>query len=243
MSACPPVDQCKLAMERLRKKSQQGIDKLLNFAQLDPQPDLPCPTNVPIEEGKIDGYLGEMELQWRHHGLLMRQLLDGPLEKISEDSIHAQRLKDALQEAKKDSLVLANVLKSLTKDKNRAVMKALDAYDLWQGGKGDQEKESGAGAIWEKTFELQDEAAGALDDILDMAESQNEQGADALVTMKEQSELYKANIEDANTVAEGFREGLARLTKLSATASRDPLGCGLCVLATIVVFACVKVSI
>eukprot|EP00656_Telonema_subtile_P027714 TRINITY_DN2985_c0_g1_i7.p1 TRINITY_DN2985_c0_g1~~TRINITY_DN2985_c0_g1_i7.p1 ORF type:complete len:238 (-),score=63.06 TRINITY_DN2985_c0_g1_i7:56-769(-) len=227
MSACPPVDQCKLAMERLRKKSQQGIDKLLNFAQLDPQPDLPCPTNVPIEEGKIDGYLGEMELQWRHHGLLMRQLLDGPLEKISEDSIHAQRLKDALQEAKKDSLVLANVLKSLTKDKNRAVMKALDAYDLWQGGKGDQEKESGAGAIWEKTFELQDEAAGALDDILDMAESQNEQGADALVTMKEQSELYKANIEDANTVAEGFREGLARLTKLSATASRDPLGLSL----------------
>jgi len=229
-------------MERLRKKAQNGIDNLLNFASTPAIPESKPPMNVPQVEGQIEGFLGEMELQWRHHGLLSRQLLEAPLEKIAKDSTHHARLTDAKLEAKKDSMIFGNLHKSLTKDKNRALMRAMETYNIWMGGKSELDVESGAGAVWEKTFALQDEAGSALDDILEMADSQNKQGASALETMNEQSDLYKANIEDANEVAAGFREGIERLKNLTATASQDPLGCFMCGISCVVIALCVYVS-
>eukprot|EP00658_Telonema_sp_P-2_P001877 TRINITY_DN10694_c0_g1_i8.p1 TRINITY_DN10694_c0_g1~~TRINITY_DN10694_c0_g1_i8.p1 ORF type:complete len:281 (+),score=83.41 TRINITY_DN10694_c0_g1_i8:124-966(+) len=242
MSACPPVDQCKATMERLRKKSQQIIDRLTSFAKADVVVGKDCPLNLPMEESKLENFLSEMEMQWRHHGLLTRTMLVEPSQRLDKNSAHVDTLQDAVDEAKKDSVMFSNVIKALTKDKNRAVMYAMEKYNLWQGGTTEDNADSQAGAIWAQTFALQDEAADDLDEILQMADDQNQQGAESLQTMKEQTEMYKENIESAKEVTELFKEGLARLAKLTDTASKDPLGTGMCVLCCIIVVLCVYVT-
>jgi len=231
-------------MTRLLNKAQDQVDKLTDFAQNKPvDTNLKCPVNVPKVEGKIDGFLGEANLQWRHHGFLLRQNLKTPMDKMKGDNPQKVKLKVALDDALEKSTEFGTLLKKLGKDKNGAVMRAARKYDLWMGGTDpDAAGSGGAADVWAQTFAQQDANDEMMQEAMEMAEAQNKQGAAALATMKEQSDMYKSNIEDANEVGALFNEGLERLNNLSATASRDPLGLCLCGTAMVIILAAVYVT-
>jgi len=244
MSACPPVDQCKVHMNSLVAKTQRLIDKLQSFAGETPIKDNPAPVDVPQVEIQINANLGELEIQWRHHGLLTRQLIQAPLDKMEGRDAHKGNLDDALKVATHDSAQFANKMKQLTKEKNKWVMEAMEAYGRWIGGTDPDEKaDGGAAAVWAQTMALMDEQDEMLDDMLADQAEQNKKGDAALATMKEGTDLYKSNIADLGDIKAGFQEGINKLANLTATARKDYLGCGLFILCIIIILAAVYVSL
>jgi len=243
MSACPPVDQCKVTMNSLVAKTQRLIDKLQSFSKETPIKDTQPKVDVPAVEGQINANLGELEIQWRHHGLLTRQLIQAPLDKIEGGDAHKGSLDEALKVATNDSAQFANKMKQLTKEKNKWVMEAMEAYGRWIGGTdADEKAEGGAAAIWAQTMAMMDEQDEMLDDMLEEQAQMNKKGDAALATMKEGTDLYKSNISDLGDIKAGFKEGLQKLANLTATARKDYLGCGLFILCIVIILASIYVS-
>lgn len=107
----------------------------------------------------------------------------------------------------------------------------------------DDIENAGADAIWAEVFNEQGNQQDMANDAIAAMEEMNAKADEINIKMKEQTEKYKENIKSAQDVQQLLHEGMAKLSKLSSTMTRDPILCGCTMLALFVLLAAVTLMI